>query len=757
MNQSRELRGWLLDLYSNPQGGITVWLIGEDGQRHQLYQKFPVTFYVAGGNEQLRNVWRYLKSQSIPVSLSRTERRDLFSGMTTVLVVEVVNPADQPNLFAALSHQFPALTYYDADLQLSLRHSALYGTYPLAQCCVTIDESDWIQSISVLASPWDLDLPEPPIRIVALEPDVDPAHAEPKKLIVRTPQASFEMDLSMPPRAVLIDLQATLLRHDPDLILTAYGDTWLLPYLLNLSKATGLPLSLNRDAEHPVFRKGARSYFAYGQVIYRGQQVQLFGRWHIDINNAVMYHDYGLEGVWELTRITSLPVQTAARVSPGTGISAMQIVTALKQGILVPWHKQQAEHPKTAYELLRADMGGLVYQPTIGLHEDVAEVDFISMYPSVMVHFNISPETIVPGKYDPETGLPMTRSETGLIPQTLKPLLEKRIALKKELLTMHKWDARYKRYKALASAHKWLLVTCFGYLGYKNARFGRIEAHEAVTAYGREALLRAKEAAEDLGYEVLHLYVDGLWVKQAGLAKVQDFAPLLDEIVERTGLPISLDGIYKWVAFLPSRQNHKVPVANRYFGVFQSGEIKMRGIETRRHDTPSLVMKTQLEILQLMANASDARHLVDVLPKLRVLLREKIRAIRERSIPLNEFVVRQTLSRTSAEYRGSSSVAEAVRQLEEAGKSLRPGQIVRFIYTLGHPRVYAWDLPALPDPRSLDTHRYIDLLLRSVETVLSPLGMSCQQLNEWVIDNTQSLPFDMFWRIPTMVLCEDTS
>ena len=50
----------------------------------------------------------------------------------------------------------------------------------------------------------------------------------------------------------------------------------------------------------------------------------------------------------------------------------------------------------------------------------------------------------------------------------------------------------------MASAEKWLLVTCFGYLGYKNARFGRIEAHEAVTAYGREALLRAKEAAEDM-------------------------------------------------------------------------------------------------------------------------------------------------------------------------------------------------------------------------------------------------------------------
>jgi hypothetical protein len=86
-------------------------------------------------------------------------------------------------------------------------------------------------------------------------------------------------------------------------------------------------------------------------------------------------------------------------------------------------------------------------------------------------------------------------------------------------------------------------------------------------------------------------------------------------------------------------------------------------------------------------------------------------------------------------------VAEAVRQLEETGKSLRPGQIVRFVYTLGHPMVYAWDLPSLPDPRSLDASRYIDLLLRSEETVLTPLEILRKQLNERVFDNVQSVPF----------------
>ena len=165
---------------------------------------------------------------------------------------------------------------------------------------------------------------------------------------------------------------------------------------------------------------------------------------------------------------------------------------------------------------------------------------------------------------------------------------------------MNPRDCRYRPLKARAAALKWLLVVCFGYLGYKNARFGRIEGHEAVTAYGREMLLRAKEAAEDLGYTVLHMYVDGLWIRHptdtaGGLPAV------MAEITRRTDLPIALEGIYRWVAFLPSRMDERVPVANRYFGVFRDGSFKVRGIEARRHDTPPFIAAAQLRLLETLA------------------------------------------------------------------------------------------------------------------------------------------------------------
>ena len=141
-----------------------------------------------------------------------------------------------------------------------------------------------------------------------------------------------------------------------------------------------------------------------------------------------------------------------------------------------------------------------------------------------------------------------------MIPQTLSPLLEKRLKLKELLTDLDERDCQVKVMKQRAAALKWLLVVCFGYLGYKNARFGKIESHEAVTAISRELMLQAKEVAEDMGFEVLHMYVDSLFVQKEGLKEKQDFEPLLQAITEQTKIPIMMEGVYRWVCFPPSRQ-----------------------------------------------------------------------------------------------------------------------------------------------------------------------------------------------------------
>ncbi len=731
----REVNGWMLDVFENTQmPGVVMWFLSDKGERLRLHQPLPITFYVAGPAAHLREVWRYLKKHPSLPRLSRDQKRDLFKPQPVdLLAVEMNSFSEQQRLFRQLLQDFPNLTYYDADLSIAVRHAARYKTFPLCRCRVRFYESFLIEELEVLDSRWDIDPEIPELRVLELEPDCDPLHAAPLAICARMKGKSYRFSLQ-PVRPLLINLQALLRRLDPDLILTRWGDTWLLPYLFELMEKHNFELELNREPGRKYMQRPERSYFSYGQIIYSGQQIHLFGRWHIDLKNAMFWGDLGLVGILEMARVTAQPMQVAARTSPGTGISTMQVITALEHKILVPWHKQQGERQKTALELIESDLGGLVYQPLVGLHRDVGAIDFISMYPAIMVRSNISPETAKPRL------LETSDEPQGLIPLTLEPLLEKRVALKHRMGSLPRWDPRRKVDQERSGAHKWLLVTCFGYLGYKNARFGRIESHEAVTAGGREALLRAKEASEDFGFNVLHMYVDGLWVKQEGYTQPADFSPLLDEIVTRTGLAISLDGVYRWVAFLPSRVNERVPVPNRYFGVFQDGSLKVRGLEARRRDSAPWVARMQMELLEYLAQAESVDQLPDYIPSALAILRQHLADLRKGRVPLTDLLVALRLTREPQEYTVKTAGARAGQQLLTIGKTIRPGQRVRLLYMHGG-EVHAWDMPQVVDPRRVDRARYYELAVRAASSVFHPMGIPEADLRAWLKGGIQ-LAFD---------------
>ena len=215
------------------------------------------------------------------------------------------------------------------------------------------------------------------------------------------------------------------------------------------------------------------------------------------------------------------------------------------------------------------------------------------------------------------------------------------------------------------------------------------------------------------------MYVDGLWVKreEGSAATVQ---AVVDEITTRTGLPIALEGIYRFVAFLPSQLDERIPVANRYYCVFQDGSFKIRGIEARRHDTPPFIARVQSEILQQLADAEPNKRPEVRLPAIVMLLRQRLADLRFGRVGLADLLVTQRVSRVLEEYRVSSPAARALERLETEGKQLRPGQYIRFLYTRGEPGVYAWNLSLPPDPDSIDTQRNSDLLIRAASNMLQP-------------------------------------
>ena len=720
-----EFTGWLLDLFDDPQGGIILWFIAADATRIRLRQPFTVTFYASGAPALLKRLEAFLHSQPGALEYSYTTRRDLYRHDAIPVLAITMQPCALSNLVHRVASQFPNLDLYDADVPLAIRYAVHHDTFPLARCRVTYS-GEQLRSLSVLDSPWDLDPPPVPLRTLSLEADVDPRYQTPPELLVRFAEKEHHVPLRYA-RSSLIRLNTILEQYDPDLILTNNGDVWLLPYLLELAEQNKIRLQLNREPNRDPLIKKEGSFFSYGRIVYRGQQLLLYGRCHIDSRNAMLWQNYELTSALEMARVTRLPIQTAARCSPGTGINVMEILTAMRHDILVPWQKTHGEEIKTAYDLLQNDQGGLVYQPIGGVHENVGMIDFVSLYPSIMTTCNISPELPIP------TRIGKSPFPPGIIPQTLKPLLEKRITLKQRMLATDTDETLRPYYKAQASTLKMLLVCCFGYLGYKAAKFGRIESHEAISALGREALLRAKEAAEEAGFEVLHLYVDGMWVKKAGCDQPDDFLPLLNSIIDRTALPISLDCIYRWVAFLPARVDSRLTVPNRYFGVKQDGSTTVRGVEIRKHDTAPYIARMQENLLGIFQNAADLAELRQHIPQALEMVLARYRKVVRGEVPLEELVMHRRMGKELDAYKVASPAAIAARQLEEIGHLPSLGQRVPLVFTLGEPGACAWHSQIPLDPHSVNYAYYGRLLVRAAAAILQPFGIEEPQLWEYVL------------------------
>ena len=257
------------------------------------------------------------------------------------------------------------------------------------------------------------------------------------------------------------------------------------------------------------------------------------------------------------------------------------------------------------------------------------------------------------------------------MPRTLRPILKLRECLKAAAKEAPPELAAL--YQQRQTALKWMLVTCFGYLGYKNSRFGRIEAHEAVTAFGRDKLLAAKEICEARGCNILHGLTDCLWIQQEGMT-AGGLEDLCREVSEVTGVRLALEGVYRWLAFLPSRQNPERPVATRYFGVFEDGRVKARGLICRRRDTPPFVRRAQEALLARLAAAADIDDLAGLKPELVEMAAGFRQRLLEGGIDPQELVITRVLSQPLEEYRVDTPTALAMRQLQQAGITVRPGK-----------------------------------------------------------------------------------
>ena len=721
-----------------------IWLIEEDGTRHRLTQLYKTTFYVAARDfSRLQGVKAYLSAKNNPPEMSYTFKRDLFKGMRKVLQIQVRDPITQGQIFYDLQKRFKDIQYYNAKIPFSVRFGGETGSFPMAKCRLVLNDQGLVETIDVLDSPWDLSYDLPALRQLIVEPDTDPTYTPPTRLSIQGEDSAWELE-TKDKREILLAFIDILESYDPDVVLAAHGDGWLFPFLARIAKKYQIDFNPNRDKNRAALIKDELTYHSYGQVHYRAAQTLLFGRWHVDPGNAAMSGGFSLHAAIEMARVSGVDVQIAARNSPGAGFTAMQVRQALRWSALVPLKKRQTEPFRPLMALNDSDGGGLVYHPVVGLHKDVAELDFFSMYPSIMASWNISGETageigeLV--KSTPLSGMPINQDVPGLVATILKPLLEKRRLAKAMMRAVKHDDPQREQLQGSIDGLKWLGYVSFGYQGHAHNLYGRILAHEAICAIGREMLVRAIEASQDFGFDVLAGNTDSVFVHKEGVSQPEDFQALIDEINLRTGLTIELEGIFQWLAFLPSKMNPRIGASNRYFGKFYDGGLKVRGMAQRRADTPTWITEIERAIMAELAGEPKTEHLKEHLSHALAIIYQAVADLYAERVPLENLVTRKRLTREPEEYKGKSDSAKAATQLRAAGINVRVGQRIPMIYVKGEkPGVYAWGLPVLPKWNQIDKTRYRDLLIRASYQVLQPLGMKETDLTSLVIGGGRQL------------------
>ena len=726
------VRGWILDLYPGNPGEMVVWLKLEDGEAVRLVDRWSPSIFI--GTDTKSDFAVPLQTLHDDFEWTKfVHRREKVSdlGESEVVEAKLRDARSAQRVAGRIERLGPFGTFrlYNVDIPPNQSYLYEHDLFPLARCEVERDGGRlcWDLKDDV----WEYEYAIPQLRKVKLEVEVEQRDKLPRPSD-RIASITLESDhgkipIEGPSEAdALLELMKDVREADPDFIMTRDGDTFLFPYLIKRAEANGVALTLDRDGTTMKlpYRAGT-SYFSYGQIHYKPSAMKLYGRIHLDANTSFAYSEAGFEGLFELSRICRMPLHTSSRASIGKALSSLQFYNASKLGLLVPWKPTLVEHFKDRNELLLADRGGFIFEPKIGVHESVGELDFSALYPNIMYRKNISAETVrctcCPDSKNrvPELGWNVCEKRVGIVPLAIRIVVEKRLHYKE--LKSKATGADYDRYNARQAALKWLGVTTFGYLGFNNAKFGRIDAHIAVCAWDRKVLVDAARIAEQNGFTVMHGIVDSLWLQKTGAGK-GDYIKIKAEIEKETGFVASFEGIYKWVAFLPSKVEPSIPVLNRYFGVYQTGELKVRGIEARRHDTPPAFRKCQMDILGVLAKSGSVMEAKARIHECIDIFLERADALARHKIPGSELAFTTNLSKAPEEYTTTTVQRAAIKQLTSAGARLHAGEGIRYVITdYGRKdSTRAVPLGMIEDETRYDAGHYIKLLAETCASVLEP-------------------------------------
>ena len=376
-----------------------------------------------------------------------------------------------------------------------------------------------------------------------------------------------------------------------------------------------------------------------------------------------------LDFAMQLAGLTSLPLDQVMTAATGFRVEWFLIKQAQKVGELTP---KRIEQPYVPYA------GGLVLSPKPGLHGDIAVLDFNSMYPNIMLTYNISPDTyIAPGEPSPpegvfeapEVGHRFRRSPPGFYTEALTYLIGVRNTIRQKMKTIkfdsleyHVLDARQKVVKIITNA-------AYGYAGWIGARWYLKPVAEAASAWGRYSILTAEKMSKQIGIEVVYGDTDSLFLNYDQV-KIEE---LKNQIKQELKLDVEIGEVYKRIFFTEAKK--------RYAGLRQDGSLDIVGLEVIRGDWAEVAKKVQEHVLEIILKEQSVKNAV-------AYVRSIITELKLRKIPVKDLIIWKTLTKSPEEYAIKAPHVEAAKMLKEKGWRLTSGDKVGYVILAGKGRLY---------------------------------------------------------------------
>lgn len=329
-----------------------------------------------------------------------------------------------------------------------------------------------------------------------------------------------------------------------------------------------------------------------------------------NLNDSVLvYQIIEKTGILDLTikRSTLTGMELDKVSSSIASLDSLYIREANQNGIVCPTSKFE--------ERTERIKGGYVMDSIPGIYEFIINLDFKSLYPTIMMTFNIDPASFVE---NPETTKNLVKSpndayfknQEGILPTILKRIFNER-----EIATKNK-DNLTKQ------ALKILLVSFFGVMASPNCRFYNLKIANAITHFARFIIqLTAKKLGEN-GLRVIYSDTDSIFLisnkntfeeaeKQGEELKDYINSFFKDYIKKEYNRDSLLEFEFEKVFikfFMPRLRHTEAGAKKRYAGlVIKDGKEKLEftGLEFVRGDWTQLAKKFQEELLLLIFHNED--------------------------------------------------------------------------------------------------------------------------------------------------------